>query len=52
MLTKNQILWSNFTEVNMSISDLMDELEEKMMNAEEAMKHDFMVIWTFVFMFF
>ena len=30
----------------MSISDLMDELEEKMMNAEEAMKHDFMAIRT------
>ena len=30
----------------MSVSDLMDILEEKMMNAEEAMKHDFMAIRT------
>ncbi len=31
---------------NMSVADLMDELEEKMMNAEEAMKHDFTGIRT------
>ncbi len=30
----------------MSVADLMDELEEKMMNAEEAMKHDFTGIRT------
>ena len=28
------------------MTDLMDELEEKMMNAEDAMKHDFQAIRT------